>query len=406
MIVVTALLTILAVFLLLPGMSDLLSLVRSFGGSRASRTPHGDMEPLPRLLFLVPAHNEELSIGACLRSLAAQRYPADRRVIAVVADNSTDGTAAIARAAGVLGLERIEPDQPGKPRAIAWALPRLPLAEVDAVVIVDADTVVDAEFSAALAGRGPLRGKVVQAYNDVSNRTDNALTRMAAVLSAANHRFAFGLKNRAGLNVPLSTGWCLGTDVLAAHGWRAFSICEDWEMYAQLTAAGVAIESAPAARIFAQEARALKQSMSQRQRWTAGKWTVLGQNAGPLIRSPRIGAAQKLDSVAELLALGPATQLGIATVAIASAVLFAPPAATALTIALAASLARPLFYAAAAVWVDPEPRRTLLAFAYLPIYTVWRLVAAVRALGMLGDRPWIRTERHVRSAGEVRADEW
>jgi cellulose synthase/poly-beta-1,6-N-acetylglucosamine synthase-like glycosyltransferase len=394
-IVATALLIVLAAFLLLPALADLVSLVRALTGTRSRRAAHAVTGPLPRLLFLVPAHNEELAIATCLRSLAAQRYPADRRVVSVVADNCTDRTAAITRAGGASCLERMDPARPGKPHAIAWALERLELQDIDAIVIVDADTVVNAEFAAALARRGPLRGKVVQAYNDVSNRTDNALTRMAAVLSAANHRFAFGLKNRVGLNVPLSTGWCLGADVLQAQGWRAFSICEDWETYAQLTAAGVPIESAPDARILAQEAQALNQSMSQRKRWMAGKWTVLGRNAGALLRSRGIGAAQKLDCLAELIALGPATQLGIAVLAAIGTALLQPPGTAALVIAFAASLVRPVLYAAAAVRVDPEPRRALAAFAYLPIYTAWRLVAAVRALGMLGDQPWIRTERRV-----------
>ena len=92
---------------------------------------------------------------------------------------------------------------------------------------------------------------------------------MAAVLATATHQFAYPLKRHAGLNVPLvGNGMVLGTDVLGRFGWHAFSICEDWEMYALLTAHGVPIGCVPRARLKAQEARSLHQSSTQRRRWT------------------------------------------------------------------------------------------------------------------------------------------
>ena len=51
---------------------------------------YGVAPPLPRVSVLVPARNEELNIGPCLRSLLGQEYP-DFQVIALD-DNSTDGT--------------------------------------------------------------------------------------------------------------------------------------------------------------------------------------------------------------------------------------------------------------------------------------------------------------------------
>src|SRR5207244_1029726 len=113
---------------------------------------------------------------------------------------------------------------------------------------------------AALAGAVPLNGKAVQAYFDVRNRTETALTRLATLLAAVTHRFAYPLKQRAGLNVPLvGNGLCIGTTALREHGWMAFSIAEDWEMYARLTARGVAIEGMPIAVVYAQEARTMRQ---------------------------------------------------------------------------------------------------------------------------------------------------
>lgn len=52
----------------------------------------------PRVAVIVPARDEALNIEPCLRSLTAQRYPADRVRFIVVDDDSSDGTADIAAA--------------------------------------------------------------------------------------------------------------------------------------------------------------------------------------------------------------------------------------------------------------------------------------------------------------------
>ncbi len=394
MIAVTLVLGVLAGLLLLPTVSDALSLLfiaRSRGRSQPSRA--GDRNA--RLLFLVPAHDEELLITSCVRSLKALRYPASQLTIVVVADNCGDRTAALAGEAGAICLQRRDLDHPGKPRAIAWALQQLPLPDYDAVVIVDADTIVDAEFASRLAAAGPLAYKAVQGYFDVSNPGDSPLTTMATVLAAATHQFAYPLKRRAGLNVPLvGNGMAVGARILQLHGWQAFSICEDWEMYAWLTERGVRIECAPDARVYSQEARTLDQSATQRQRWTAGKLTVLGRLGPRLLRSAQIGIRQKLDALAELAAPGPALHLGLVVLLAGLAAALHPPATTTLVVALAASLVRPVAYTIAALAVRSDRARALRAFAFLPLYVLWRVGAAALALSMVGDKPWIRTARH------------
>ena len=382
---------LLVAVLLLPSLSDLVSLLR-IPARRSARTHTGPPAP-PRFLFLVPAHNEELLLLPCLESLQRLRYPSDRVETVVIADNCSDRTADIARAAGAQCLVRTAPSDPGKPQAIAWAVSQLRGRDYDALVIVDADTVVDRDFAAQLAAGAPLAHKALQPYNGVSNRTENALTRMAAVLSGATHGLAYVLKTRAGVNVPLSAGMCIGSRVLATHGWTASSLSEDWELYALLTERGVSIDGVPGARIYAQEAATLKASASQRRRWTAGKMTVLAEHAWPIIRSRHTGVAQKLDGVAELTAPGPIVLLCIVVLAVTVALLLRPPGFGWLEAALLATLLRPVIYTVTALGRDPEPIRAIGAFAFLPLYAVWRLCIAVTTIPTLSSRAWIRTER-------------
>ena len=391
MIALSIALVLLFVVLALPTVSDLVSLVRISirRGRRTGTTTPGS----PQFLFLVPAHDEELLLPSCLQSLRRLRYPRERIEIVVIADNCRDRTADIAGAAGVRCLVRTAPNEAGKPRAIAWALSQLRVTDYDAVVIVDADTEVDRKFAAQLAVAAPLARKALQPYNGVSNRSENALTRMAAVLSGANHGLAYVLKTRAGVNVPLSAGMCVGSSVLAAHGWTAYSLSEDWELYALLTERGVSIEAVPGAQIYAQEAATLKAGASQRRRWTAGKLAVLAAHALPLIRSRQTRVAQKLDGLAELSAPGPIVHLCLVSVAETVALLLHPPAGNWLAAALLATLLRPVVYTLAALGRDPEPIRAIGAFAFLPFYAVWRLCIAVTTIPTLSSRAWIRTDR-------------
>ena len=393
MIVVTILLGLLATLLLLPAVSDLVSLIRlALWPKRTTVRAEG----YQRLLVFIPAHNEEMLLEPCVRSLVSQRYPSSHLSVVVIADNCTDATATVARSAGALCLERTDLERQGKPRAIAWALEQIDYRSYDAMIIIDADTVVDPDFAHHI-GRVPhLRNKAVQPYNGIRNPSDSALTRMGAVFTTIRYALQFRLKSAVGLNLPLmGNGMCVGTDVLAERGWTAFSICEDWEAYAQLTERGVPIEACLDARLYSQEARSLRQSTSQRRRWAAGKMSLLGSVAVPLLASKKINVHQKLDGLGEMLSVGPAVHLAGVAGLIAITLLLNVPGAVWLSIMLAASVARLALYTAAAICIDPAPVRALSAFAFLPFYAVWRLWLQLSALRMLGDSPWIRTQRHV-----------
>ena len=390
---VTILFGIAATALLLPAVSDLLCVIRLALRPNRRRGAAGGHT---RLLVFIPAHNEELLLEPCVRSLVSQRYPSSHLSVVVIADNCTDSTATVARSAGALCLERTDLERKGKPRAIAWALDQIDYRSYDAVIIIDADTVVDPDFAAHIGRVPDLRNKAVQPYNGIRNPGDSALTRMGAVFTTIRYALQFRLKSAAGLNLPLmGNGMCVGTDVLAERGWTAFSICEDWEVYAQLTERGVPIEACLDARLYSQEARSLRQSASQRRRWAAGKMSVLAGTAWPLLASRKINFHQKLDALGELLSVGPAVHLAGVAGLIAVTLSLNVPGAAWLSIALAASVARLALYTAAAISVDPAPFRALSAFAFLPFYAVWRLCLQLSALRMLGDQPWIRTQRHV-----------
>jgi cellulose synthase/poly-beta-1,6-N-acetylglucosamine synthase-like glycosyltransferase len=101
---------------------------------------------------LIPAHNEEASLGHTIASLRSQSHPPQR--IIVVADNCTDATLTIARQAGIEVVESVDNTEK-KAGALNQALTRLLPGQGDnnLVMVMDADTVLDDGFLAAAVAR-------------------------------------------------------------------------------------------------------------------------------------------------------------------------------------------------------------------------------------------------------------
>jgi biofilm PGA synthesis N-glycosyltransferase PgaC len=100
---------------------------------------------MDHVLVLVPAHNEADAITDTLGALEDQTRPADR--VVVVADNCTDETSTLSRAAGAEVLVTVG-NRDKKAGALNQALSCLlaTLADSDCVLIVDADSRISPRF--------------------------------------------------------------------------------------------------------------------------------------------------------------------------------------------------------------------------------------------------------------------
>ncbi len=112
----------------------------------------GQPELVRFVVAIIPAYNEEERLARTLRSLANQTRPVD--AVIVVADNCTDGTVAVALAAGASVVETVgNPFR--KAGALNFALAEIlpTLDETDAVLLMDADTQLSEGFIAATTTR-------------------------------------------------------------------------------------------------------------------------------------------------------------------------------------------------------------------------------------------------------------
>jgi cellulose synthase/poly-beta-1,6-N-acetylglucosamine synthase-like glycosyltransferase len=222
--------------------------------------------------IVVPAHNEEQILAPVLRRIAMLDYPRDRWELVVVADNCSDATATVARAAGARVLERIDASLRGKGHALAFAVDALRAEPFDAYVILDADTLVDPELLDILNRYLDAGHRVIQAHHDVLNPYDTRRTVLMYVAFCLFHyvrplgRRALGLST--GLN---GNGMCFAKPVLEQYSWNAFSLVEDMEYTTMLLRHGERVVFAPEARIRAQMAGGRVQATSQRMRWEGGR---------------------------------------------------------------------------------------------------------------------------------------
>jgi cellulose synthase/poly-beta-1,6-N-acetylglucosamine synthase-like glycosyltransferase len=111
-----------------------------------------DYDNTRRVLAVIPAHGEGAQIGEALASLRRQSRVPDG--VVVVADNCTDRTAEIARAAGA-GVFVTEGNRDKKAGALNQALDALlpELRDEDAVLVMDADSILESTFVAAALER-------------------------------------------------------------------------------------------------------------------------------------------------------------------------------------------------------------------------------------------------------------
>lgn len=241
---------------------------------------------LLRFDVVVPAHNEAAAIGHCLASLRRLDWPPERVRLLVVADNCTDGTAALARAAGARVLERTDGGRRGKGYALRLAFEHSAHDNADAVVVVDADTEVSGNLLEAFAARIEAGAGAVQAHYGVLNPAESWRTGLIAIAHGAFHTLRSLARERLRLSCGVrGNGWCVTRRALHDVPYKAFSQTEDLEYGIALGLAGYRVHYAGEVRAEAAMESAEPVARRQRQRWEEGRFALVRSQTGPLLRA-------------------------------------------------------------------------------------------------------------------------
>lgn len=386
---------------------SLLLLLAAAAARRPAALP-SDASPV-RLAVVVPAHNEELVLEATLASLASQDYPAGCAQIVVVADNCTDGTAAIARSRGALVLERTS-DERGKGYALNFAISYLlaqPLSP-EAVVIVDADTQAAPDFLRRMSARisqnkDPRGYGAWQGRYGVLNAGDGwRAALMTAAFDLVNHVKPLG-RDRLGLSAGLKgNGMAFTSALAAALPWPGGSLTEDLDYGLELARLyNLRVQYVPEARVAAQMPATAAQAGSQRKRWEQGRAGLVRERALPLLAEGlRRRSLLLLDAAWDLLT-PPLAELAalllafLALTALGAAAHLLPHPAVWLGASLFGLLSLAV-YVLAGLRVAGAGPDAYAALFRAPFYAVWKIALLVTGRNKSKNAPdeWVRTGRH------------
>ena len=203
-----------------------------------------------RFLIVIPAHDEEETLPGTLQGCDALDYPADRVSVVVIADNCTDRTSEVARAHGVRCLERHHTEKRGKGFALEWALALLAGEDHDAVIVLDADCILDPQALRVFDVRLGEGARVLQAAYVASNPAESPTSYVVALGTHIENELFCAPKSRLGLAVFLrGTGMVMHRDVLARLPWTARSVAEDTEYSWDLLRQNIPIVFVPQIRV-------------------------------------------------------------------------------------------------------------------------------------------------------------
>ncbi len=363
----------------------------------ATRAPESDL----RFCILVPAHNEERGIEATVRSLQSVEYPAALVSIVVIADNCTDRTADVARAAGARVIVRQDTSRRGKGWALRHGIDRLLLGvtgvvEWDVLVVVDADTDVSPNLLCSLAAHVEAGASAVQAAYLPKRGGTGSLAVITEVALTAFHLIRSGARERLGLSCGLrGNGMAFRRDLLRDVPHDAFSRTEDLEFGVMLGLDGVRIAFAGDTVVYGDMPSDVRVADRQRERWIGGRAAIARRFLPTLVGD---AVARRSAIVADLamdLVVPPLSMLVVIVTAGLAASLVHAMVAGGVTGALlvwALAFAGLSVHVVHAAVVAGCVRALCSAASDLPAYALGKTLIALRAVRP-SDEVWVRTTR-------------
>lgn len=217
----------------------LYNFVISLAGLVKVKEPKKKIDKQHRFLIVIPAHNEEQVVGNLVDSINKIDYPKELYHTCVIADNSIDNTEKVAKEHGAEVFVRNDPTKKTKGYALDWFLQQIVNAgrnkDYDAMIIFDADNIVDSNFLNMMNVSLCQGENVVQGYRDIKNPSDSWISGGYAIFYWMMHRFYHLARYNIGLTPLLNgTAFMVRMDLITEKGWKTKTLTEDIE-YSLLT---------------------------------------------------------------------------------------------------------------------------------------------------------------------------
>jgi 1,2-diacylglycerol 3-beta-glucosyltransferase len=363
------------------------------------KLPVHKYSPKHRFLILIPAHNECGVIEKTIKKLQRLDYPRGMYSIHVIADHCSDDTAQIARSVGAFVHERNEGPRSGKGAAIAWLIQKKITQEEqsDAVIVFDADTLVDSQFVKRIDMRLSLGALVVQGQHMVSNPEQGWFPALTWVMFIIDNRFQNqGRTNLSWSAKNMGDSLCLRTEILDTFGWGE-GLTDDYQLRMRLIMAGIRIEYEPFAKGFGEAPPTWSMAVNQRSRWLRGANLTNRQYYWKLlVKGLKNRNWVMLDGAMQAI-LPPYSTLVVflvflVVIQVFSELFLLVDIPSSIHWALGVLIAILFFYPFLGLLLEKSPLRAYLILLTGPAFIVWRLFLILKSQFDVNRNIWVRTE--------------
>lgn len=371
----------------LPGTVELAFL--TVGSLMPREARKADPAKFGKLAVVVPAHDEAAGIAACIESLLASGAPPNGARILVIADNCSDRTAEIARTAGAEVLERHDTERRGKGYALEMAFAHvLADPDVQAVIVVDADTEVAPNFLAEMAASFAAGADGAQCRYLIANANASEKARLMNVAFIAFNIARPRAREAFGLSVGIAgNGFGLHRRVLEALPYTARSVVEDLEYHLMMVRSGFRMRFVEDTFVRADMPTNDKGIDTQRSRWEGGRFRMIREHVPTLIDEVLAGRTELLEPLGELCLLPLANH-----VALLGATLLIPYRPT--QVYAAGALGLVAAHIAASLYVGGGTTEDVAALVSAPQYVLRKIRMLPELLrASAKNQAWVRTER-------------
>ena len=381
--------TSILIVLTLPGTLELAMITFAAMLPVRDRLPKCTVTNIAKLAVVIPAHNEAGAIVRCVRSISACTLPDSVETqIVVVADNCTDSTAELARGANARVLVRSDSAKRGKGFALQYAFQILLDEGFDAVLVIDADSVVDSNLLLEVVRKFRSGADGVQVRYVVLHPQDSLRARLMNVAFMAFNVLRARGRERMGLSVGIfGNGFGLTRATLEAVPYDSHSLVEDLDYHLQIVKAGRKVVFVEGTHVRGEMPAGGRGASTQRARWEGGRLRTAIQNLPRLLARVVAGKLRLIEPALELLLLPLAfhvTLLGLTALM---------PFSLARIYALFA-LALVAVHVVTGILVGGGDWRDFGALLCAPFYVAWKLAALPKILQSARSvAPWIRTDR-------------
>ncbi|MCB1112403.1 MAG: glycosyltransferase family 2 protein [Chlamydiales bacterium] len=293
----TTLIAILCALITLPGTIELFFLT---AGALLPQIKRKQLATHPKLAVVIPAHNEEKYLLRTIDSIKACTGVFD---VVVVADNCTDGTVEIAKAAGVDVIERNDQARRGKHYALQHAFKDLH-KDYEWFLVIDADTVVDGncvhEVCRAIAN-GAHAVQVRYGVHDPGRSSRHHLLHVAFLaFNGLRPRGRAGWRLSCGI---LGNGFAVSRELIRHVPFDISSIVEDIAYHIKLLEAGYRVEYVDTTAVYGEMPSKERGMMTQRNRWEGGRMQLVADELPWLLKDVRKGRWRLLEPMLDLLTM-------------------------------------------------------------------------------------------------------